>query len=314
MTQFSWGTDPELMIAHHGELKSAIGILPKKENAIIKNEHEYYFDNVLAEIAVKPAKNKNEALSNVRSALHGLAKLVCPAKFTIRASDNYPEKELNSFDAKIAGCNPEWDVYSLQQIFPSDENIELLDGYYQFKTSFRSAGGHIHVGSDRLQDPIEVFNVIRMMDLFMGIPSIFIDSDKTSKERRNIYGQAGSHRITDYGLEYRVLGNFWLSSPEHVSLIYDLTSFVLNFVKQKNHEQFWITNEDLLDEEDPSLAHSCFGYDSKMLIKTINDCNKLNAHKFMSFISDYLPIELLEKIKQLSNKELPDPYVAWGIN
>lgn len=310
---FTFGTDPEFMLTHHDELKSAIDILPKKEKAVIKNGHSYYFDNVLAEIAVKPAKNKDEAISNIRSALHGLARIIQPAKFIIQASANYPKKELNSLEAKIAGCNPEWNVYTLEQIFPPDEDVDLLDGYYQFKTPFRSAGGHIHIGCDRLQDPMEAFSVIRMMDLFLGIPSIFMDTDSSSKDRRSIYGHAGSHRTPDYGLEYRALGNFWLSSPEHVALMYDLTSFVLGFVDQKIHERFWTVDEELLDDEDPSLAYSCFGYDVKMLRKAIDTCNKKEADKFMVFVSNYLPTQLLQEIEQLSGKALPDPYVAWDI-
>lgn len=314
MSNFSWGTDPEFMIIHHGELKSAIGILPKKEKAVVsKNGHSFYFDNVLAEISIKPANNKDEAVSNVRSALYELSKAVSPGKFIIRASDNYPKKELNCFDAKIASCNPEWDVYSLQQIFPPDEDVDLLDGYYQFKTLFRSAGGHIHIGSERLQDPLEAFGVIRMMDLFLGIPSIYMDTDITSKDRRKIYGHAGSHRMPEYGVEYRTLGNFWLSSPEHVSLIYDLTEFVLDFVENKNHEKFWSVDESLFDEDDPSLAYTCFGYNVEMLRKAINTCNKKEAEKFMMFISNYLPPRLLDAINQLSEKEIPDPYVAWNI-
>ena len=310
---FSFGTDPEFMLTHHDELKSAISVLPKKEDAVVKNGHGYYFDNVLAEIAVKPAKNKDEALCNVRSALHGLAQIIQPAKFVIRASGNYHKKELNCPDAKIAGCNPEWNVYSLQQVFPPDDDVDLLDGYYQFKTPFRSAGGHIHIGSDDLQDPTNAFNVIRMMDLFLGIPSIFMDTDETSKDRRRIYGHAGSHRTPDYGLEYRALGNFWLSSPEHVALMYDLTSFVMSFVNQKIHERFWTVNEDLLDEEDPSVAYSCFGYDANMLRKAIDTCNRKEADKFMMFVSNYLPTRLLQAIDRLSGKALPDPYVAWNI-
>lgn len=313
MSQFSWGADPEFMLVHNNELKSAISVLPKKENAIVKHGHEYYFDNVLAEIAIKPAKNKDEAISHVHSALYGLAQVIQPAKFVIRASDDYPKKELNCLDAKIAGCNPEWNVYSLEQIFPPDEDVDLLDGYYQFKTPFRSAGGHIHIGSGDLQDHMKTFNVIRMMDLFLGIPSVFMDTDDTSKDRRSIYGHAGSHRMPDYGLEYRALGNFWLSSPEHVSLMYDLTEFVMNFVDQKYHEKFWTVNKELLDEEDPSLAYSCFGYDVNLLRKAIDTSNRREASLFMTFISNYLPIQLLQKIDKLSNKFLPDPYLAWGI-
>jgi hypothetical protein len=197
--------------------------------------------------------------------------------------------------------------------FPPDEVVDLLDGYYQFKTPFRSAGGHIHLGSENLQDPMQVFSVIRMMDLFIGIPSIFLDTDDTSKERRRIYGHAGSHRVPDYGLEYRALGNFWLSSPELVGLMYDLSSFVLDFVGNNSHERFWSVDEDLLDEDDPSLAYSCFGYDVNMLKKSINTCNKKSAEKFMIFISNYLPSHLMQEIERLSGKPLQDPYVAWSI-
>lgn len=313
MSSFSFGCDPEFMIEHHEELKSAIGILPKKENAVSKNGHGYYYDNVLAEISVKPANTQDEALINVRQALHGLARLVSPGKFIIRASANYPNKELNCSEAKIAGCNPEWDVYTLQCVFPPDEDVDMLDGYYQFKTAFRSAGGHIHLGSEKLQDPAEVFSVIRMMDLFIGIPSIFLDTDETSKDRRRIYGHAGSHRIPDYGLEYRALGNFWLSSPELVALMYGLSAFVLNFVDKKHHERFWTVNEELLDEDDPSLAYSCHGYDCNALIKTINTCNRKQAEKFMMFVGNYLPTSLLKEIDRLSGKPLQDPYVAWDI-
>jgi len=311
---FTFGSDPEFMLTHHDELKSAIGILPKKENATVKNGNGYYFDNVLAEIAVKPAKSKDEALANVRDALTGLARLVSPGKFVIRASANYPKKELNCPDAKIAGCNPEWNVYTLQMVFPPDEDVDLQDGFYQFKGPFRSAGGHIHLGSERLLDPTEMFSVVRMMDLFVGIPSIFLDTDETSKERRRIYGHAGSHRSPEYGVEYRALGNFWFSSPELVALMYDLSAFTLKFVEQKLHERFWSVNEDLLDDDDPSIAYKCFGYDLKLLLKAINNCDRKQAEKFMMFVSNYLPTKLVAEIDRLSGRPLPDPYEAWNLS
>ena len=311
--QFTWGTDPEFMIVHHDELRSAIDILPDKEHALKKSGSEFYFDNVLAEIAVKPAETKDAALNNIKKSLQELARLVNPGKFVIKASANYPFKEIKTPKAKIAGCNPEWDAYTLQCIFPPDEDVELMEGYYQFKTPFRSAGGHIHLGADKLQDQMVDLNVIRMMDLFIGIPSLYLDTDNTSPARRRIYGHAGSHRTTDYGLEYRTLGNFWLSSPKLASLIYDLSEFVLNFVDQKEYEKFWTVNEDLLDEEDPSVAYECFGYDVNSLINCINTCDKTQADKFMIFIGNYLPDKLFHDIEKLSGQPLPDVYESWGI-
>lgn len=313
MSSFSFGLDPEFMLIHHNELKSAIEILPKKENAIFRNGHGYYFDNVLAEVAVKPAIDKATAIENIQESLKNLARLISPAKFIIKASDNYPRKEINCTEARVAGCNPEWNVYSMEMTFPPDEDVDLIDGYYQFKNQFRTAGGHIHLGSEKLQGTLEALNVVRMMDLFIGVPSIFLDTDETSKSRRRLYGHAGSYRIPDYGLEYRALSNFWLASPEHVSLIYDLCQFVLNFVERGHHNKFWQFDEELLDSEDPSSAFSCSGYDVEHLQNCINENNNSIADKFMVFINNYLPTYIIGQIERLTDKQLPDPYEAWGL-
>jgi Phage phiEco32-like COOH.NH2 ligase-type 2 len=310
--KFTFGADPEFIIANkNDEIKSAIGILPKKEKAFFENGNGYYFDNMLAEIAVKPAENEFEILSNIKQALKGLANFINPNKFLIKASSNYPKKEINCIDAKIVGCNPEWNVYTLKCVFPPEEDVYFLDGYYQFKNCFRSAGGHIHIGCEMLYDSIEALNTIRMMDLFLGIPSVFLDTDETSKKRRKIYGHAGSHRITDYGIEYRALGNFWLSSPDLVSLMYNLTDFTLKFVETKQYEKFWIFQEEFLENENPSCAYQCFGYDVNLMRKAINTCDKKLADKFMIFISNYLPNHLIEEIERLSEKPLKNPYDTW---
>jgi hypothetical protein len=304
----SFGTDPEFMIVDNkNNLKSAINLLPKRDNAKPYQGSSIYYDNVLAEIAVKPSLTKDEFIKNIKVSLNRLAQVIHPLKFEICAAESYPNKELSHQDARIVGCNPEWNVYSLQCVMPPEDVI--------IKTNFRTAGGHIHVGSKNLQEPSSIFNFIRMMDLFVAIPSIFMDKDPTSKERRKIYGHAGSHRLTDYGLEYRALGNFWFCSPEYVGLIYDLTMFVYSFVNLGEHEKFWSVDESLLDGEDPTKAYDCFGYNCKLLEKAINECDINQAKKFMTFISHYLPDEILKSIEEkASAKKLPDPYASWGLN
>lgn len=315
MAKFSFGSDPEMFISNSGDMKSAISLLPKKENAEEdENGNSFYYDNVLAEMAIKPADSLDEGLTNTRNALISLASLINPNKFIIKASENFPSRELNCPEARIAGCNPEWDVYSLQVNEPPKNLIASVDGYLQFKNSFRSAGGHIHLGSERLLNPIEMFHVIKMMDLFIAIPSIFLDKDPSSKDRRKVYGKAGSHRMPEYGLEYRVLGNFWLSSPELFSLIYNLTDFTLDFVEQEEVYRFWSVDESVLDSEDPSQAFNCFGYDVELLKKCINTCDKKQAEKFLLFIENYLPEELISEIHRLEKSQISDPYEAWNIN
>lgn len=309
---FTFGSDPEFMLTHMGELKSAIGILPKKENPLIQKGHRFYFDNVLAEIAIKPASNKKEAIENTKESLQILSSMILPCKISMTASANYSKKDINCPDARISGCDPEWDVYTLQCLFPPDSEVDMIDGYYQFKTPFRSAGGHIHLGSESLQDPMNLFSTIRMMDLFIGMPSLFLDHDKTSKDRRKIYGHAGSHRVPDHGLEYRALGNFWFSSPDLFSLIYDLSEFVMNFVSEKTHERLWSVDEDLL-EDDPVEAYKCFGYDVNLLQKAINTCDDKLATKFMMVVSNYLPNGLMKEIDRLSHMPIQNPYKTWEL-
>jgi hypothetical protein len=38
-----------------------------------------------------------------------------------------------------------------------------------------------------------------------------------------MYGQAGAFRIKPYGMEYRVLSNAWLQTPELMGWVYDNT-------------------------------------------------------------------------------------------
>lgn len=302
--KFKFGSDPEFFLERNNQIKSAIGILPSKRNCWEKNGNKFYFDNVLAEIAIRPGNDLNQVLKNTREAMKELSSLVFPAKFNLKSAGYLPEDELQDKESLIAGCEPEYNVYSLEQILPPEEIIS--------KTSFRTAGGHIHLGINQ-KNIYDIFNTVRMMDLFVGIPSVFLDRDEFSKHRKKVYGQAGAHRVPKHGLEYRVLGNFWFASPAHVSLIYNLTEFTLNFVKEKFHRKFWIFDKSLLNSENPSCAFSCFGYDLVALQNTINNHDSDAAEKFMTFISNYLPDTLLKQIDDLVCQDLPDPYVEWKI-
>jgi hypothetical protein len=90
--------------------------------------------------------------------------------------------------------------------------------------------------------------------------------------------------------------------------------FVYSFVNTREYEKFWSVDEEILDSDNPGKAYNCFGYDSKLLEKTINECNITQAKKFMTFVSYYLPDDILSSIHKKSEcKKLPDPYYSWGI-
>ena len=47
-------------------------------------------------------------------------------------------------------------------------------------------------------------------------------------KRREMYGQAGAYRPKSYGLEYRVLSNFWLQSDDYIKWAYNTVHLALN--------------------------------------------------------------------------------------
>jgi len=108
--------------------------------------------------------------------------------------------------------------------------------------TLRSAGGHVHVGTT--EDPIEV---IRAMDLFLGVPSTTMDCTPQALARRQLYGKAGCHRIKDYGCEYRTLSNFWIFSPKMIQWVYEQTAKAIDFVAKGNK----------VSDEDGHLIQAC---------------------------------------------------------
>jgi len=77
----------------------------------------------------------------------------------------------------------------------------------------------LHVGfpNTKNEDVTNVQHVMNCQDLvqqfdwFLGGWSVFMDKDEV---RRNLYGKMGACRYKPYGVEYRVLSNFWVASKE----------------------------------------------------------------------------------------------------
>ena len=287
---FTLGTDPEFILTNQGVPTSAIGVLPRKKNKKQINGTYFYYDNVLAEFGLKPSETKEEFVENIRLALFNLKSLVNPLKITTLASTHYSFRELRHKDARKVGCKAEWCVYTLKAIMPPKVTIE--------KTGFRSAGGHIHFGikSGPLTDMFESLYLIRMLDLFLGIPLTLIGKEKSAKERKKIYGKAGRHRIPRHGVEYRMPDNYWLSKPKLIELIWDLCEFTYKFCEEKRYKNFWSEEKELIRTRNPSKGYKCFGYDSLKLRNIINKNNKEEAKDFLPLLKDLIPEKLFKLI------------------
>jgi len=77
---------------------------------------------------------------------------------------------------------------------------------------------------------VNPLDTVKMLDLFVGIPAVLMEQGENPKLRRRLYGKSGSFRYTPYGLEYRVLSNFWMASPALMSLFTGLSRFAVNIM------------------------------------------------------------------------------------
>jgi len=220
------GTDPELMLfdKQSSEIVSAIPVIArsKYDPKELSNGSKCYYDNTLIEFSVNPARNETEFVSILQQAFsEASASFGNQYEMVAKPSHMMSKKDCEHKDAIQFGCSEEFCAYDLRKCEPPEAG-----------GTFRSGGGHIHIGRDDYKEPSSPFlikgrskvNVIKMMDLVVGVPFTGIESnDPAALERKKLYGRAGRHRPTPYGVEYRVLSNYWVKSPVLAKLAYKLS-------------------------------------------------------------------------------------------
>lgn len=309
-TMRTFGSDPELLLTLKGKPKSAIPVIKHDaENRIDKGGHQFYYDNVLAECAIKPGSSRDEVLGNFKEALQIYASLVSPCRLTAQACAEFPDKELQDEAARKVGCAPDWCAYEIKLKDPPTEAIQ--------NGNLRSCGGHVHLGSETLAgDGPEPILAILLLDLFVGTSSLWLDRDPTSARRRSIYGQAGRYRTKDYGVEYRSLGNYWLVSPQMVGLTYDLCEFIQDFIEDGKGWDLWEFDLDVFYEsEDLSEAWTCKAYNTELLRHGINQGDREMVKTHFALAKSLMPAGLKRDLeKMIDRPEDGDLYQNWKLN
>lgn len=297
MAEFTFGSDPEFMLVDpDGVYRSAIGIIhgDKDSKVSLGNGHYAFYDNVLAEVNVKPGKTKAEAIKNFGDCFKRLAKLVGNIRIKPQASYTYDLSECQHPDAQRFGCEPEHCIYTRS---PEGRVLRMEPPIVDPTNPFRTGGGHVHIGSETcLPWNGKSVEVVQMLDIFVGVPAVCMDHDPTSKARRNLYGGAGTHRIKmEYGLEYRSLSNFWLASPRLVAMIYDLVSFVLDLVE--------------------SGESSKVVFDADKIRSIINNGRVTEACQFLIDNRDRMPRDVYNEMIELSQSKVRfDFYKEWKLS
>jgi hypothetical protein len=207
------GSDPEyFLLTKEGNPLSAIGLIGGSKDEPLKLSEEGHFvqeDNVMIEMNIPPCRDKERfynELIKVKSLSYGI--LPEGTQIVTVPSLEFDPSQLVSNKAIEVGCSVDFNVHKRE----ANPQIKL-------NTNFRFAGGHVHVSYE--QPDIETTEkIVKCMDLFLGLPSVILDTDTKRKE---VYGTAGRFRITDYGLEYRTLSNFWLASKELIQWVFENT-------------------------------------------------------------------------------------------
>lgn len=219
------GSDPEVFLQDNaGNPISALGYInaDKWDPLQIPDMPAGYTlqeDNVSLEYGIPPAASADEFVEHINAVMTKSLEYVKGLSFSRLSCIVFPEDQMQDPRAHIFGCEPDFDAWT-KQINKKPQPPHPL---------MRSAGGHIHV--ETTQDPLDV---IRKMDLFLGVPSVLMDNGEM---RKQLYGKAGAFRGKPYGVEYRTLSNFWIFNDDLIRWVWRNTERALSSTVNVEAEQ-----------------------------------------------------------------------------
>jgi hypothetical protein len=239
------GADPEVFLVNRqGKLMSAIGLINagKLNPMQIPGMPEGFTlqeDNVSLEYGIPPASSGEELYQNISKVMEKSLEYTKGLSFSNLSCAIFDADQMLSPAAHVFGCEPDFNAWTKDYNPGPQPPHEFM----------RSAGGHIHV--ETTHDPIQV---VRAMDLFLGVPSVLMDK---GEERRKLYGKAGAHRVKSYGVEYRTLSNFWIFDKALCEWVWRNTAEALN-------------HTDWVDEFGEQINQAINGNDKKLAQELCN--------------------------------------------
>lgn len=183
------------------------------ENSDLSN-YTMFIDNVALEFNIPPARNKAEFKRSIYIAISYIDDYLTDRCINVRMETDFmvtlSEEQRNNIKSMEFNCNPDYNAWN-NKYNPPVTNI----GKHRF------SGGHVHIGA-RFDSPDEVIRLVKRLDYYLGLWSVSQCKDEEI-ERRKMYGRAGDFRPKLYGLEYRVLSNFWIFDSNFIDEVYDRT-------------------------------------------------------------------------------------------
>lgn len=209
------GSDPECFLQDaSGKHISVIGLI----NADKWHPHQIpdmpagftlQEDNVAIEYGIPPASSAEELIFSINAVMERSKAWLPNLSFSKLSCTVFDKDQMEHPNAHVFGCEPDYCAWT-RSVNPSPQPPHPF---------MRSAGGHIHV--ETKEDPEAV---IKAMDLFLGVPSVLMD---TGEERKQMYGKWGAFRPKPYGCEYRTLSNFWIFERKYMTWVWSATERAL---------------------------------------------------------------------------------------
>ena len=261
-SNMKFGCDPELFIFNTLTNKPvpALGIIPgTKEEPYKVRSGAVQVDGTAAEFNIDPATSFEEFSGNIDTVLSEMKKFL-PENHELRAVP-YVIWDKETFESlseqeKDLGCSPDYNAWTGSVNPKPIPNVPEL----------RTASGHIHIGwseGESASDEDHVTNcrdLVKQLDYYLGAWSVKFDPDAI---RRSLYGQAGALRYKPYGVEYRVLSNFWVLDPSMRILVWNQMQRALNDMHKRFIPDYNASLNDLLIDSikgsfiNKSLASYC---------------------------------------------------------
>ena len=224
---FLFGADPELFVLDEtGRPVSAEGLLPGTKNDPFPVEDgAIQVDGMAAEFNIDPVSNFEDFNTKIVSVMGQLRRML-PKGYSLSAvpAVEFDEEVWDSSPAiaKMLGCSADFHAWT-GRISPPPK----ASG----RPRLRTAAGHLHIGwtdDADLGDENHTRNcrgLVKQLDWYLGAWSLQKDPDPT---RRLLYGKAGAMRYKPYGVEYRVLSNFWLKDKDSRRMVWNRMARAIN--------------------------------------------------------------------------------------
>lgn len=194
-------------------------------------------DNVMLEFNTIPARTVEEFNKNINKVLTMIFDELRAKNLDVSILPHhvFNVDDLKHPQAQEIGCESDFNAWRVEENLPLSAR--------RMKT-MRTCGGHVHVSFD--DDGVDPsfttkVNLARALDIHLGLPAVLLDLDNV---RRKFYGKPGAMRFKAADrIEYRTLSNFWISTPQLTSWVFNQVKNAISFLDKLPKEEYWFPED-----------------------------------------------------------------------